>query len=84
MTDRTTTPRLLHEWFVEDFAPNGYRAGRPPWIAPAAEEIDRAVAEDNPCDACGGACRYWPVHNPDTRSYRAFARCDACGNLSEF
>jgi hypothetical protein len=43
------------------------------------------VALESACEACGAVGQdYWPVHNPETRSYRAFTRCNACGYLSEF
>jgi hypothetical protein len=84
MSERVT-PRPLHEWFLEDFQPNGYRAGPPPWANRFGEHIDREVAAAATCDACGEVGQdWWPVHNVEERSYRAFTRCPACGHLEEF
>ena len=83
--DRGVRPRLLHEWFLEDLGPNGYVAGPPPWGNRNNEWIDREIAEAAACEACGARdCFWWPVHNAAERSYRAFIRCRACGNLAEF
>jgi len=84
-TETRPACRPLHEWFLEDFEPNGYVAGPPPWANGANARIDREIAEEATCDACGERdCRWWPVHNPTERSYRAFVRCNACGHMSEF
>jgi len=90
-TDERRAPlercRPLDEWFLQDFQPNGYAAGRPPWWHhdPSAEEIDREVAEHATCAACGTVGQdWWPVRNVAERSYRAFTRCPACGHCEEF
>lgn len=47
-----------------------------------AAHIDRHVAEDVPCSACGGQCRYIPMTK--AKHYRAFALCLECGHEGEF
>lgn len=62
----------------------GYEPGTPhfPNALIDGVGIDRGVAEDNPCGACGGACEFHPY--TDGTSYRAFAVCTRCGNAVEF
>jgi hypothetical protein len=55
---------------------NGYQRGYP------GTDIDRSIAEADPCQICGGDMEYVPMVRNDT--YRAFARCFVCGETEEF
>lgn len=45
--------------------------------------IDNVVANETPCDECGGNCRYEGRTNYKG-SYRAFSVCNACDHVVEF
>ena len=74
MSEITTLAYLIKNGELD-----GYRTYTPHGLC---EDIDRSVAEDNPCDLCGGACTYRGFRCED--SYRAFAVCTACGHAMEF
>ena len=55
------------------------------WIN--ATEIDREVAEETPCEDCGGKCVYeskFYTGDDGQEHYRAFAVCLECGKRWEF
>jgi hypothetical protein len=85
MTATTTNEPLVivEDDPIADALEAGWRLGAPPWC-PAVQEVDAPIAEDYPCDLCGGPCYYVALYNRERRSYRAFARCATCRNAVEF
>lgn len=62
---------------------DGYVRGVPPQHGIVdGIAIDKEVAEQDPCQECGGAMEYVPMIA--TSSYRAFSRCKECGETEEF
>ena len=54
------------------YAPGGLCAG-----------IDREVAEETPCEFCGGRCRFAGFRT-EWGTWRGFAVCTACQHAQEF
>lgn len=52
------------------------------YIPGEGADIDREIAETNPCPHCGGPCEFIGMYAMD--SYRAFARCKTCDAANEF
>lgn len=70
---------------IESGELEGYWEGTPPTNPRALVDgvsIDREIAEETPCEKCGGKCEFHPYTNGT--SYRAFAVCTQCGNTVEF
>ncbi len=54
------------------------------WIS--ATQIDQEIAEEDPCETCGGKCEYQPKFwtEDGEEHYQAFAVCTQCGARWEF
>ena len=62
----------------------GYVAGRPPWVSPEEEEIDRAICGRSPCTLCRHkGLEYHPFYRGADRSYRVVVVCFECGHARE-
>jgi hypothetical protein len=46
--------------------------------------IDVEVAENIPCERCGGKCIAFGKNSDRTGSYRAFSECQNCKRVIEF
>jgi hypothetical protein len=75
----------------------GYRPGFPPRNPVSlvdGDDLDRDIAEQYPCVACGGKCEYRPYVAEQSHtahfgghqiySYRSFAVCTVCDEAMEF
>lgn len=63
---------------------DGYREEPPPWAPADMAALDRQMAAEAECLACGRqGLEYRPFHNPAARSYRAYLVCPACRDSIE-
>ena len=73
------------EEVFEELELMGYRMGTPRWGLICGSAIDAEICENTRCENCGHqGLRFHPFVKDETKSYRAFAVCPACGEGFEF
>lgn len=62
-----------------------FHAGIPQWLNKQDVTIDASVCDEAICENCKHEGLYYlPYHKRHPRTYRAFAHCHACNNVTEF
>lgn len=73
------------QYTMTDYDLSGYHYGTPgvnPESGIDGADIDKEIAEKDPCQVCGGKREYRPYTNG--KGYRAFSVCVRCGDAIEF